>query len=83
MSGHVIHISDYSQTQHYETDHSYFLNNLKMFDRGPRGPNFTWLNKRKGLVHIKKRLDSAMVNIEWKNMFPGAALTVLIYSGWL
>ena len=52
-----------------------------MFDVGSCGPSFTWSNKRKRFAHIKERLDKAVVNIEWQNMFPEASLIVLTAGG--
>lgn len=42
-----------------------FMENKKMLDLGTIGPKFTWSKKRKGLAHIKQRLEKAKGNIEW------------------
>ena len=53
------------------------MDNMRMFDLGTIGPKSTWSNKRKGLAHIKERLDKAVGNIEWRNRFPKAIFSVL------
>lgn len=37
---------------------------MAIFDLGTIGPKFTQSDKRKGLAHIKERLDKVVGNIE-------------------
>ena len=57
------------------------MENWKMMDLGSVGPAFTWINKRKGLAHVKEILDKAIGNIEWRNLFSEAIFSVLTAGG--
>lgn len=57
------------------------LNELILCDLGSNGPAFTWTNKRKGLAHIKERLDRIVANNEWIMLFPEATINVLTVRG--
>lgn len=35
-----------------------------------KGPNYTWSNNQKGSNNIRIRLDRAMANVDWHNLFP-------------
>ena len=62
-----------------------FAHNLARYgleDLGSSGPTMTWSNGRPGLANTLVRLDRAVANYEWRQMFPEATLRVLprIYS---
>ncbi|CAM8972072.1 unnamed protein product [Rhodiola kirilowii] len=40
--------------------------------KGFRGSTFTFSNKRKGIFETKARLDRALANQDWRNLFPAA-----------
>ncbi|XP_058189471.1 uncharacterized protein LOC131307071 [Rhododendron vialii] len=46
------------------------VNNCNLVDLGFSGPKFTWNNGRKGMANVQKRLDRALCNEEWRNLFP-------------
>lgn len=46
------------------------INRCKLGDLGYSGSKFTWSNGREGLANIKKRLDRALSNSEWRTQFP-------------
>lgn len=48
-----------------------------IFDLGTTGLKFTRSDERKGLAHIKERLDKVVGNIEWWNRFLEAAFRCL------
>ncbi|PON64218.1 Endonuclease/exonuclease/phosphatase, partial [Parasponia andersonii] len=41
------------------------------------GPRFTWDNKHYNLTHVQERLDWAMINTEWRDLFQFASLSHL------
>ncbi|KAK9287687.1 hypothetical protein L1049_016125 [Liquidambar formosana] len=45
-----------------------------LVDMGFSGNPYTWTNKRSNSAHIKERLDRGVANIEWRSLFPEAAL---------
>ena len=65
-----------------------FLDGMSMLDLRSIVPAITSSNRRKGLAHIKERLDKAIYNIEWRNLLPEVVFTVLtcpfrFHSMWL
>lgn len=40
-----------------------------LIDMGYVGTPFTWMNMRSGLANIQERLDRAMCNQEWQDLF--------------
>ncbi|XP_042942876.1 uncharacterized protein LOC122277060 [Carya illinoinensis] len=40
------------------------------FDMGYVGNKFTWTNGRSGQAFIKERIDRALCNVEWSELFP-------------
>lgn len=55
------------------------LNKCGLIDLGANGPRFTWNNKRVGAANIKERIDRAVENSGWKNMFHKAQVYHLPY----
>ncbi|KAF9607829.1 hypothetical protein IFM89_001577 [Coptis chinensis] len=47
-----------------------FINDLDMIDLGFSGPSFTWSNNILGDANIRERLDRAIANSEWLDIFP-------------
>jgi hypothetical protein len=41
------------------------------------GPKFTWSNKRGGVHFVKERLDRALANSTWTNLYPLMQIEVL------
>lgn len=58
------------------------INRCNLVDLGYSGSKFTWSNNRSGLANIKKRLDRALANSQWRTQFPEGMVQVLprIYS---
>lgn len=51
-----------------------------LFDLGFKGVPFTYDNKRSGRSNVRVRLDRAVANNDWRNLFPNAQLDHLISS---
>jgi hypothetical protein len=45
---------------------------------GFHGPEFTWSNRRLGSALVRVRLDRAVANPEWFQMFPSAVVSHLV-----
>lgn len=41
---------------------------------GYDGPAYTWTNRRMAKWHIRERLDRSLANVEWRMLFPQAAV---------
>ncbi|KAI8574007.1 hypothetical protein RHMOL_Rhmol01G0320300 [Rhododendron molle] len=54
------------------------VNNCNLVDLGFSGPKFTWNNGRKGMANVQKRLDRALCNEEWRNLFPEGMVQTLL-----
>ncbi|KAG5557684.1 hypothetical protein RHGRI_007809 [Rhododendron griersonianum] len=74
-----------SEGQSFAVDSSYsqrrkfarHINNCNLVDLGFSGPKFTWNNGRKGMANVQKRLDRALCNEEWQNLFPEGMVQIL------
>ncbi|XP_072061976.1 uncharacterized protein [Arachis hypogaea] len=53
------------------------LEDCGLFDMGAIGRRFTWYRKVKGGVQVAKKLDRAVINQDWRLMFPEAYTEVL------
>ncbi|XP_015940042.1 uncharacterized protein LOC107465577 [Arachis duranensis] len=53
------------------------LAECNLFDMGAIGRNFTWFQKVKGGLQVAKKLDRAVINQEWRLLFPEAYNEVL------
>ncbi|XP_016186167.1 uncharacterized protein LOC107627863 [Arachis ipaensis] len=53
------------------------LAECNLFDMGAIGRNFTWFRKVKGGLQVAKKLDRAVINQEWRLLFPEAYNEVL------
>lgn len=51
--------------------------NRLLFDLGFSGPKYTWCNKREGPDFMHERLDRALANSEWIDLFPDRSVEVL------
>ena len=49
-----------------------FLNACRLMDMESKGCAFTWANNHEGEESVKKRLDKAVCNFEWRILFPQA-----------
>ncbi|KAL3622592.1 hypothetical protein CASFOL_034003 [Castilleja foliolosa] len=54
------------------------LNDLGLIDLGFSGFPFTWSNKRSGVHNIQQRLDRAVGNNEWLDLFPRCSINHLL-----
>lgn len=50
------------------------LNRCGLIDLGCCGPRLTWTNGREGLANTLVRLDRALANEKWKELFPEATV---------
>ena len=50
------------------------IDSCGMVDLGFHGPKFTWVNKREVGHFIQERLDRGFANIEWRDLYPEAAV---------
>ena len=50
------------------------LDSCGMVDLGFHGPKFTWVNKREVGRFIQERLDRGFTNIDWRDLYPEAAV---------
>lgn len=57
------------------------LDDGNLIDLGHLGPQFTWINRRRGNGFIKERHDRGTANAEWNFMFPNAHIKNYISSG--
>lgn len=57
-----------SQAQEYKN----WMNANGLIDLGYQGQDFTWTNGREGNDLIKERLDRALANAEWLDVFPNS-----------
>ena len=46
-----------------------------LYDLGYKRCDFTWFNSRNGGNEIRERLDRALANEKWRNLYPKAVLT--------
>lgn len=53
------------------------LETCRLHDLGYSGAKFTWSNGREGNHFIQERLDRALGNDEWRDMFPESQVEVL------
>ncbi|XP_041003991.1 uncharacterized protein LOC121249346 [Juglans microcarpa x Juglans regia] len=53
------------------------LSDCGLMDIGFEGSKFTWCNKREGIEFTKCRLDKALSNVEWLNLFDSNQVLVL------
>lgn len=53
------------------------LANCKLFDMGAIGRSFTWIRKVRGGLQVAKKFDRAIINQEWRLLFPEAYDEVL------
>jgi hypothetical protein len=53
------------------------IEDCEIFDLGFSGPKYTWSNKRDDSHFTQERLDRAMVNSEWIDLFPNGNVEVL------
>ena len=56
------------------------INSCELIDLGFNGPTLTWNNLREGGARVRKRLDRALCNEEWRIQFPEAAVTHLAWA---
>ncbi|KAL3741019.1 hypothetical protein ACJRO7_022180 [Eucalyptus globulus] len=49
-----------------------FLDTCSLMDIESKGCTFTWSNNREGNALVKKRLDRAICNMEWRILYPNA-----------
>ncbi|MQM19124.1 hypothetical protein Taro_052124 [Colocasia esculenta] len=52
------------------SDFNDFIMTAGLFDAGYIGSPFTWSNKRTGSASVKARLDRAMFNSSWQDLYP-------------
>lgn len=50
------------------------ITNFELEDLGYFGPPFTWCNNCEGDQRILERIDHALANSGWSNMFPNASV---------
>ncbi|XP_030924616.1 uncharacterized protein LOC115951580 [Quercus lobata] len=50
------------------------LDSCGMVDIGFHGPRFTWVNKREAGHYIQERLNRGFANIDWREIYPEAAV---------
>ena len=51
------------------------LEECNLIDLGFCGYKFTWNNKRPGAANTRERLDRAVANKEWCDMFPASCVS--------
>jgi endonuclease/exonuclease/phosphatase (EEP) superfamily protein YafD len=54
------------------------LDNCHLGDMGFTGPRFTWSNKRHERTYTQERLDQAMANSGWYDMYKSAGVEVMV-----
>lgn len=47
-----------------------FIQQVGAIDLGFSGRKYTWINKQQDLASIQRRLDRALADSEWLNLFP-------------
>ncbi|KAF9594175.1 hypothetical protein IFM89_028832 [Coptis chinensis] len=68
-------IGSASSSHHQDGEPAHtIINDLALIDIGFQGYPYTWSNKRTSPDNIQKRLDRALVNIDWYTLFPNATL---------
>ena len=55
-----------------------FLSNAAAIELGFHRPQYTWVARRSGGVHVRIRLDQGCCNQEWQEMFPNAGIKHLV-----
>lgn len=81
---------DYNEilaTSEMSRPHSHARSQMEMFQKtlercrlqelGFRGPKFTWTNGRQGADHTLERLDRALANMEWCELFDVVEVSIL------
>jgi hypothetical protein len=53
------------------------VDSCHLLDLGFSGPTFTWCNRQGGASFIKERLDRAMANSKWCDLFPSQQVCIL------
>lgn len=54
-----------------------FIDSAGLLDLGFSGAQFTWCNNRQGSARVWERLDRALANSSWLQLFPSASVTHL------
>jgi hypothetical protein len=54
------------------------LEDAQLHDLGYKGPKFTWNNGRQGKEYTLERLDRAVANLEWCDMWKDAGVEVVV-----
>ncbi|KAF7152148.1 hypothetical protein RHSIM_Rhsim01G0276400 [Rhododendron simsii] len=71
-----------SNPHHFDTiatgDFNKYMEDIEMEDLNSKGLRFTWSNKQAGAGHCSCRLDRALVNSYWQNVFTESQVAVLV-----
>lgn len=71
-----------SNPHHFDTigtgDFNKCIEDIEMEDLNSKGLRFTWSNKQAGAGHCSCRLDRALVNSYWQNVFTESEVAVLV-----
>lgn len=57
-----------------------WLNLTGLLDLGFSGPPYTWAKKCNGRTVLRERIDKALSNIQWKNLFPNTTVVHLPHT---
>lgn len=57
------------------------VNTCSLIDIESKGCTYTWANNQEGGELVKKRLDRALCNLEWRVQFPNAEAFALLAIG--
>lgn len=69
------HTHDSSASQRRKFSNN--INKCNLVDMGSSGPKYTWSNGRQGIANVQKRLDRALCNEDWRQLFPEGTTLIL------